>query len=456
MIKMNKKGQTSLVIVIALLFLVAVALLNIFKIPPQFPVIFLLAVTIFIIAFTKTDIALIILILSMLLSPELPVGGVRGRAVVLRADDIFLFVVFFGWLAKMAVNKEFGMLRVTPLNRPILFYIFICLSATGLGILQGYTSHKESFFYLLKYFEYFILFFMVSNNIKNIRQVKMFTFFILLTCFIVSAYAWQLHLAGVTRVAAPFDGIEGGEANTLAGYLLLMMAVIIGLILYSNSIRQRIPLLGLLCFMVPPFLFTLSRGAWLGFIPMYISMIILTKKARHILLVCLLIIVVLLPVLLPEAVKDRVTFTFAQGGEVYTVFGRQITFAESGAARIEIWKYVIEKWYKRPILGYGVTGVGFVDSQYARVLGETGLIGFLVFVWLMAAIFREGIRTLNLMKDDWTRGLTLGFLAGFIGLLFQAFSASTFIIIRIMEPFWFLTAIVVMLPEITVSSQKEM
>ena len=67
---MNKNGQTSLVIVIALLFLVAVALLNIFKIPPQFPVIFLLAVTIFIIAFTNTDAALVILIFSMLLSPE--------------------------------------------------------------------------------------------------------------------------------------------------------------------------------------------------------------------------------------------------------------------------------------------------------------------------------------------------------------------------------------------------
>ncbi|GBD96003.1 MAG TPA: hypothetical protein ENG83_15385 [Nitrospirae bacterium] len=454
---MNKNGQTSLVIVIALLFLVAVALLNIFKIPPQFPVIFLLAVTIFIIAFTNTDAALVILIFSMLLSPELPVGGIRGRAVVLRMDDIFLFVVFLGWLAKMAVNKELALSRVTSLNRPILFYILICLLATGLGILQGYTGYKESFFYLLKYFEYFLLFFMVSNNIKNIRQVRMFTFFILLTCFLVSAYAWQLHLTGVTRVAAPFDGIESGEANTLAGYLLLMIAIVMGLILYSNSVRQRIALLGLLCFMVPPFIFTLSRGAWLGFIPMYISMIILTKKkARHILLICLLIIIVLSPILFPESVYDRISSTFAQGGEVYTVFGRQITFAESGAARIEIWKYVIEKWYKRPILGYGVTGVGFVDSQYARVLGETGLIGFLVFVWLMASIFWEGTRTLNLMKDDWARGLTLGFLAGFIGLLFQAFSASTFIIIRIMEPFWFLTAIVVMLPKIAMFSQKDM
>jgi hypothetical protein len=59
----------------------------------------------------------------------------------------------------------------------------------------------------------------------------------------------------------------------------------------------------------------------------------------------------------------------------------------------------------------------------------------------MLSIFREGIKTLNIVTDDWARGVTLGFLAGFIGLLFQALTANTFIIVRIMGPFWFLAAI---------------
>jgi len=45
------------------------------------------------------------------------------------------------------------------------------------------------------------------------------------------------------------------------------------------------------------------------------------------------------------------------------------------------------------------------------------------------------------------RGLALGFLAGFIGLLVHSFGAATFIIVRIMEPFWFLAAIVIVLAE---------
>jgi O-antigen ligase len=441
--------QASFAIIVSLLLAAGIAFLIKFQSPPSFPVVILLAFIIFITAFVRTDVALIILILSMLLSPEFSVGGITGRSVVIRADDIFLIVIFLGWLAKMAINKELGLVSATSLSRPVFTYLFICLIASGISILQGYTRPEVSFFYLLKYFEYFFLFFMVSNSIKSKKEVKMFLLFLILTCIIVTAYGWQLHSQGVSRIAAPFDISEGGggEANTLAGYLLLMISVIIGLSIYCGSLMQKILLLGLLGFMVPTFLFTQSRGAWLGFFPMYFSVIILTKKARPVLLVLLLIIVLALPLLSPQSVKDRVTSTFVDG-KVYTVFGKQITFEPSAAARIENWKNIIKKWSKRPFLGYGVTGVGLVDSQYALVLGETGLIGLLGFIWLMTAIFRAGKRTFNLVRDDWARGLTLGFLAGFIGLLVQALSANIFIIVRVMGPFWFLAALIVVLPRL--------
>jgi hypothetical protein len=42
----------------------------------------------------------------------------------------------------------------------------------------------------------------------------------------------------------------------------------------------------------------------------------------------------------------------------------------------------------------------------------------------------------------------VGYLAGFAGLFFHAIGSNTFIIIRIAEPFWFFTAIVVKLVDI--------
>ncbi|MFH1239546.1 MAG: hypothetical protein V1653_05475, partial [bacterium] len=104
-------------------------------------------------ALLKTDFALVILILSMLLSPEFSVGGIPGRSVALRLDDVFIFIIFFGWLAKVAMNKGLGMLRTTFLNRPIILYIVISVVASLLGALEGNVKIQYSFFYLVKYIE---------------------------------------------------------------------------------------------------------------------------------------------------------------------------------------------------------------------------------------------------------------------------------------------------------------
>jgi hypothetical protein len=68
----------------------------------------------------------------------------------------------------------------------------------------------------------------------------------------------------------------------------------------------------------------------------------------------------------------------------------------------------------------------------------------LAFAWIIYAIFRVGLNTLNAQQQDGLlRGLTVGLIAGLVGLLVHAIGANTFIIVRIMEPFWFLTGIVI-------------
>lgn len=448
---LTRSNQTVPVIIGSISSIVILGLC-VYKVPLQAFIIVLLASMIFAIALIKTDIALIILIFSMLLSPELQIGGIRGRAVVLRVDDILLLTVFLGWLAKMAIHKDLALFTSTALNQPIIGYVFICLVATALGVLQGLSNPKESVFYLLKYFEYFLLFFMVVNNVKSMKQIKLFVFCMFLTCFLVSANAWLTHASVGGRVSAPFEG-RIGAANTFAGYLLLMIALIIGLLLYSSQ-KQRFLLLGLLAVVVWPFLRTMSRGAWLGLLPAITTLIVMTRKKRMVLLATVVILAVLSPILLSDAVQNRARSTFMPGRQ-YTVLGRRIAFAESGAIRIEAWKGSLRKWYRRPLLGYGVPGFGVVgDSQYVRVLREVGMIGFVIFTWLMVMLFRVGRDTFKACSgNDFAQGLSLGFVAGFTGLLTQALTAETFIIIRIMEPFWFLAAIVVVLPEICVTKE---
>jgi O-antigen ligase len=150
-------------------------------------------------------------------------------------------------------------------------------------------------------------------------------------------------------------------------------------------------------------------------------------------------------VIRPEAVLERVKYTFsfedkslAKIGDVYLDY--------SSSARIFSWLDSYETWKKHPILGRGISGIGLIDGQYIRTLPEMGIIGFLAFLWLLWTIYKNSLGVYKQMDDELYKGLSLGFIAGFIGLAIHALTANTFIILRIMEPFWFIAGMVIMLP----------
>ncbi|MFH0940400.1 MAG: O-antigen ligase family protein [Candidatus Omnitrophota bacterium] len=385
----------------------------------------------------------------MLLSPEISVGQVVDRAVVVRMDDIFLLMIFLGWMAKLAVFKEIGVLKRTPLNGPIFAYIFACIFSTALMLIEDRGTFARSAFYLLKYFEYFILYFLVVNNIENFKQVKVFIFLLIITCLIVSVYGLYSHFILGLRATAPFEGQEG-EANTLAGYLVLLMAVMMGLFFYAPiSQRERLGLGVVILSAFATLVFSLSRSGWLTFLVMYLSFIALAKRGRGLLFFVLLIMSLSAPFLTPQIVRQRVSSTFEQGGKTYRVMGKAMTIDESGAARIDSWEHGLRKALKKPMFGFGIPGASVIDNQYMRVLVETGFLGFLMFLFLLFRIFKVSRDSLvSVEGNPWAQGVTIGFIAGFLGLLLHGFSAATFILIRIMEPFWFLAAIVVTLPHI--------
>jgi O-antigen ligase len=158
-------------------------------------------------------------------------------------------------------------------------------------------------------------------------------------------------------------------------------------------------------------------------------------------------LVILGPLAFPRQVVDRYNYTLFDKVDrsEYRVGGARLDTSTS--ARLDSWKHGIAGWAKQPLFGYGVAGFAFMDAQFVRVLVETGLVGLLAFLWLLARIFRLAWRTHRRLVGTRFEGLTLGYLAGLVGMIAHAIGANTFIIVRIMEPFWFLTAIIAMLPQ---------
>ncbi|MCK4590385.1 MAG: hypothetical protein KAT86_01425, partial [Candidatus Latescibacteria bacterium] len=277
--------------------------------PPKLALVVGLGIAVFIITLANTQAALYILIFSMLLSPEFIVGETAGaslgRGVTLRLDDLLLLIIGFGWFAKTAVYKELGLFKTTPLNQPIFYYIAVCAISTGWGMMFGRVAPKTGFFFVLKYFEYFVVYFIVVNNIRERRQVKYFVIAMLVTCFAVSVIGIAQIPAG-GRVTAPFEG-KVGEPNTLGGYLLLMLALVSGLLLNSKGTRERLLLGTLAVFIIVPFLATQSRSSYAAFIPMYLALIFFSNKKR-LLTGILVFAVVFGPFFLPSTVKNRLLY----------------------------------------------------------------------------------------------------------------------------------------------------
>ncbi len=422
-----------------------------FGIYPGKLLIFILALAAFLVALVNTNASLVVLIFSMLLSPEIPVGEVGAREIVIRIDDILLLIISFTWIVKMAINKQLGFLKVTPLNKPLLLFIAVCTLSTIMGILKGNVSPASGFFYILKYFEYYLLFFMVVNNISSLKQIKRFTIFFFIVCAIIAFYTYPQIIQGTGRVTAPFEGRkEAGEPNTLGGYLVFLLAISVGIALNTKSIFWKLFSFSLITAAIPAFLYTQSRGSYLGFIFMYLALLVLCRKKRVLLVGILLASILLSPFILPDIVTKRVKYTFTPkrgAGEEYEVLGRSVKLEYAAAARVQIFQIVLKRWKERPFLGFGVTGLQMIDMQYARVLAETGILGLWVFIWLLITVFKVSFKALKVVDDSWSEGLIMGFTAGYVGLLFHGLAASTFIIVRIMEPFWFFMAMVTFLSE---------
>jgi len=417
-----------------------------------------LGLSLAVVAFLRTEVALFLLIASMLFSPEFIVTGTTegsdfgGRGVTLRGDDFLIVVIGLTWFVKTSIYKELNLIGASLLNPAIGFYAVTCLLSTLIGVVSGNVQLVGGMLFVLKYIEYFVLYYLVINNLKDLRQANSLLAVAVVTALIVSLVAsFQIPAGG--RVTAPFEG-EHGEPNTLGGYLLMMMMMCLAIALFAP--RRRIKILFLACagVMLLPFIYSLSRSSYLGLIPALIVLLWLSRnRALALVLICSIWVVLLFPSLIPKPVADRIAFTFTQPvqGAQVSVLGRRLDTSTS--ARLASFEMAFEAFQDRPVLGWGITGWRFIDSMYVRTFVELGLVGALAFLFLIVSCYRVGWAAFRYFKDHGLyRGIAAGYLAALTGFLFHAIGSNTFIIVRIMEPFWLLTGILAVLPTIGASA----
>ncbi|MFH2204586.1 MAG: hypothetical protein ABIJ96_15840 [Elusimicrobiota bacterium] len=391
---------------------------------------------------------LIILVFTMLLSPAFSLGRLGLRSIEIRFDDIMLLLIFTSWFTIAALKKMPLVGFKVPLIKPMLAYIAVAVVSSLIGLIEGRLGILPVTMYLLKYAQYYMLYYMAYHLIEDFDRSRIFLWAGLITLGAVLVFAYYMMAQGQAPYC-PFDIDQGvTETATLGGYLLIACGIMGGIALYHNHARTRLTLLAVLIFCIPPMLATTSRSTYFAAVVMIAAMIALGKGRRVLLLLMgALIALYIAPIFYKDYIKlarARVAFTFvaAGGQEVLRLGGKDVTIESSAAVRLRKWRQLRKDWIPRhPFFGYGVTGVGLCDTQIPLVIGETGLLGFACWVAIMSGLLIRLWRVWRTTEAPLQKGLVFGLLCVYIALLVQSIGVNTFIIIRMMEPFWFLTAI---------------
>lgn len=425
----------------------------------------LLCIAVALVTFHNPVNGLAIIVFSMLLSPEIRIADIPGRPLVIRIDDIMIIALFVAWLAHAAFNKAWRGLVKTPLDPYLLALSTLYVVSTAVWVIFGSLHPVKGLFYVLKYIEYFILYWITANAITERAEVWRLLKPALLTAAIVTVYAYTL-MPTQDRVYAPFN-IGGGEPASLGGYYLIVIALLCAFALHAERPAVIGLCCGLLLFIFPAFIRTLSRASYLALAPLLLTLFVLTARRRVIFGIVLLAGTALFPILSPDLyakMAARVSATFTSGHtEQFSAYqigsgDRRIT-DQSALERIASWNRILREKISRNtatlLIGTGVTGSGFIEGQFFLVLAETGVLGVITFYLLMFTIFRRAYRYYRCANDTLTQSVSLGLAAALAGLLVQSLTTNTFVIVRVMEPFWVLAAVVMILPELPLPAEDQ-
>ena len=346
--------------------------------------------------------------------------------------------------------------RPNPVNAGIFAYYGVCVLST----LDAWRIDVEAwdpsvaFFEILKMLEFYMVFFMVGLAASNLKEIRRHLTVFFVVAFIVSTYA-IFSIGRLSRVSAPFEA-GGTEPNTLGGYLTIVICLAAALMLCAPSRKWKFVFAFVAMLSFVPFVMTLSRASYLALVVGFIALGMLSRRFSILALVAVVLFVS--PWVMPEEVRKRVNYTFQEsGGESVSIAGNEtgLQIDTSTYERIYVWQKVKFNLTVWPWFGGGVSWETVLDSQYARVLIETGVVGFTAFLFLLYRVFKTARESFRWSRDWVARGIALGVAASTVGLIVHGMGTISFLIVRIMEPFWFLLALSVVAREVALREHTQ-
>lgn len=378
------------------------------------------------------------LLLACLFVPRLSIfhDGFRWD---LRVEDFLLF----GLLGIFFRSEKRSFSGTFPFVEKSFLLFFL---AAGVSILNGIwerTADKPlvSFFYLLKWTEYFLTFVFAAYFSAGPRESRFLVkvFFILGLALAFYGYLESLFPTGRVPYPGYYRLYERfpffGDANHVSGLMVLWIAFFLGVYLKSrNPVQTGILLAGLLL-ILPPFLLTYSRKSYFALAVALTPAFFLKGCRRRWLL--LMLGYALITLLFPSRVWERLM-------NIAPTMASSNIHSSSWAADVDTWRMSLWNFEHFWLFGAGLGARHrvFYESQYLMILTETGFIGFAAYAALIFSPLRGIVRFWPAAQNAEAQGVAWGWIFGLTGMLIHNISCISGSIVKIAIPYWFLTGTV--------------
>ena len=358
------------------------------------------------------------------------------------------------------IKKRIRLFRI-PLVCPFVIFFVLCL--ISLVFAPDKILGIQDIFRL---FSIFIIFILVYDLIKTKRQILHITRFLLLALPIPLAMGFyqiwtKEDWMDPIGIYDEFGRIMGSfvHPNVFAGFLMIFLSIVVFQLLICRSRAMKIVWGGLILLMIFSLFHTYARGAWIGTLAMFLVLGIL--KYRKLLIIIPLIVLVTF-LFIPDVSERFLEIPkMVKNFDVKSKIFRPTVERASFQWRLWMWYRSFEKAlaHKNVFLhGYGIgnytifsedfsrnpkTDRGLeAHNDYLRLLIEIGVIGLLIYVWILFRIWRLCLILYGRIDDMQLKSFMVIFLSLFVAFLVVSLSSNLVVTPVFQWYFWCLVSLI--------------
>ncbi len=393
------------------------------------------------------------------------------------AIEFLELVLAVGLVSTMVVNRDARRLA-SPMTLPVLVYV---LYQVVLAFHPYLPTVYNVIYSLRDPVNSLVPFLAAVYLVRDRKQLRFFLYLWLGTAVILALYGLKQQYLGLYQFEIAWLAMNPthllydrlrifstlGSADALGMHMALSIVIALAVAFHTRQRKIRYPVLATIPLFLMVNMYTLTRGAYLAVLVGVLTLALITRNRAMLLA---LLIAALLVIGWYQANQGNLL-----ANRVMTMFSPEedASFAVRQNYLQDFLPYMIDQpfgfgpntsgrqgWL---LLEWGgvdprvmetIAGVP-TDNYYFRLALETGWVGLLLFLGVLASALVVGARSYIKAKDPLARWLTASFLACFVAMAVSSVSNNYFAHTELRLFYWFSLGILANLPKIEAESRDD-